>query len=385
MKYIHIFTIFSTPESFFDGQFKFFADKGEEIIVVSSKNPKAIDFAKRNNIRFIPVEIPRALAPKAILNAIYKICKIIKIEKPDVVFGHTPVGALCAMIAAKFCGIKRRIYYRHGLIYTTMKGLKYQIFRLEEKFVASLATSVINVSHSLSNLAIKDRLNPSNKNNVIGYGTCGGIDAYNIFNPELLKEKIVLEKKNRLGLNNADIVFGFCGRLCIDKGVPEMIDGFMKLKEHYPSINCKLLLIGSFDERDILPQKTIDIITYNKDIIVTGWIDKADVPYYYFMLDVFVFPSHREGFGMCVIEASAMEKPILVSRSHGCVDSIVEHLTGEYVDLTADSISKGMELMLDDRKRKFYGKNGRKRVLEYYDFRVMWPLVDKLYNKILQQ
>lgn len=113
-------------------------------------------------------------------------------------------------------------------------------------------------------------------------------------------------------------------------------------------------------------------------------IVKAVIPYYYSILDVFVFPSHREGFGMCVVEASAMEKPILDSRAHGCVDAIVEHETGEYIEISAEGICKGMEQMLDADLRGKFGMNGRKRVLEWYDFKVMWPLVGDLYKKLLR-
>ncbi len=137
-------------------------------------------------------------------------------------------------------------------------------------------------------------------------------------------------------------------------------------------------------KRDILPQATRDAIKDSKDIVVSGWIKKSEIPYYYSMLDVFVFPSHREGFGMCVLEASAMEKPILDSRAHGCVDAIVEHETGEYINLSAEGICRGMELMLDADLRKRLGENGRKRVLEWYDFKIMWPLVGDLYKKILK-
>lgn len=384
MKQIHIFTVFITPESFFDGQFKYLADQGNEIILVSSDYPNAKAFTERNNIRFMPVEMPRAMAPVAILKAIKAICMIIKQEKPDAVFGHTPVGALCAMIAARCCGVRNRIYYRHGVIYTTMTGIKYKIFRLEEKFVAALATQVVNVSHSLSKLAVREGLNSAKKNNVIGHGTCGGIDAINIFNPALLDLSTLSSKLSSLSLGKADIVYGFCGRICTDKGVPEMVDGFLELKAAHPEKNARLLLIGTMDERDILPQRTKDIIAGDKDIVVTGWVNKADIPYYYSMLDVFVFPSHREGFGMCAIEASAMEKPLLVSKVHGCEDTIVEHVTGEYISLTAEGICHGMEIMLDDSARHFLGTNGRKHVLEHYDFRVMWPLVSDLYKKILK-
>lgn len=384
MKLIHVFSIFGTAESFFDGQFKYLTDQGYEIVVVSSDAPNTDAFCKRNEVRFVPLNIPRSVSPMAIVKAVKSICSLIRKEKADAVFGHTPVGALCAMIAARLCGVKNRVYYRHGLIYTTMKGLKHTIFKVEEKFVASLATSVINVSHSLSKLAVADGLNRAEKQYVIGHGTCGGIDAQNIFNPSLVDADKLLFIKKKLGFNDADIVFGFCGRICNDKGIPELVDAFELFQKLHSNIKAKLLFIGRFDTRDGISEEKKQQIESNSDIVISGHIDKVEIPYYYSMLDVFVFPSHREGFGMCVVEASAMEKPILDSRAHGCVDAIVEHETGEYIDLSADGICKGMELMLDEELRGKLGKSGRKRVLEWYDFQVMWPLVSDLYKKILR-
>lgn len=384
MKLIHVFSIFGTAESFFDGQFKYLTDQGYEIVVVSSDAPNTDAFCKRNGVRFVPLNIPRSVSPMAIAKAVKSICSLIRKEKADAVFGHTPVGALCAMIAARLCGVKNRVYYRHGLIYTTMKGLKHTIFKAEEKFVASLATSVINVSHSLSKLAVADGLNRAEKQYVIGHGTCGGIDAQNIFNPSLVDADKLLFIKKKLGFNDADIVFGFCGRICNDKGIPELVDAFELFQKLHSNIKAKLLFIGRFDTRDGISEEKKQQIESNSDIVISGHIDKVEIPYYYSMLDVFVFPSHREGFGMCVVEASAMEKPILDSRAHGCVDAIVEHETGEYIDLSADGICKGMELMLDEELREKLGKSGRKRVLEWYDFQVMWPLVSDLYKKILR-
>lgn len=384
MKLIHVFSIFGTAESFFDGQFKYLTVQGYEIVVVSSDAPNTDAFCKRNGVRFVPLNIPRSVSPMAIVKAVKSICSLIRKEKADAVFGHTPVGALCAMIAARLCGVKNRVYYRHGLIYTTMKGLRHTIFKAEEKFVASLATSVINVSHSLSKLAVADGLNEAEKQYVIGHGTCGGIDAQNIFNPSLVDADKLLFIKKKLGLNDADIVFGFCGRICNDKGIPELVDAFELFQKLHSNIKAKLLFIGRFDTRDGISEEKKQQIESNSDIVISGHIDKVEIPYYYSMLDVFVFPSHREGFGMCVVEASAMEKPILDSRAHGCVDAIVEHETGEYIDLSADGICKGMELMLDEELRGKLGKSGRKRVLEWYDFQVMWPLVSDLYKKTLR-
>lgn len=383
MKLIHVFSIFGTAESFFDGQFKYLTDLGYEIVVVSSDAPNTDAFCKRNGVRFVPLNIPRSVSPVAIAKAVKSICSLIRKEKADAVFGHTPVGALCAMIAARLCGVKNRVYYRHGVIYTTMCGFKRMAFKSEEKFVASLATSIINVSHSLSKLAMTDGLNKNKKQYVIGHGTCGGIDAQNIFNPSLIDIDKLFALKEKLGLIDADIIFGFCGRICNDKGVPELFDAFEMFQHRHPELNAKLLFIGRFDTRDGITDKKKLQIEANKNVVISGYIEKVEIPYYYTLLDVFVFPSHREGFGMCVVEASAMEKPILDSRAHGCVDAIVEHETGEYIDLSANGICKGMEQMLDVNLQRRLGENGRKRVLEWYDFKVMWPLVGDLYKKIL--
>lgn len=382
MKLIQVFTIFGTA-GFFDGQFKYLTDRGYEIVVVSSPSPLAEAFCQQNGVRFVPVDIPRSVSPLAIAKAIKQLCTLIRKEKADAVFGHTPVGALCAMLAARLCNVKNRAYYRHGVIYTTMQGIKRTIFKMEERFVASLATSVINVSHSLSRLAIKDGLNAANKQYVIGHGTCGGIDAHGVFNPELIDKAKLERLRKQLELTNSQIVFGFCGRICNDKGIPELVEAFEMFQKQHKELGAKLLLIGRFDTRDGISERNRLRIANNSDIVVSGQIDKREIPYYYSLLDVFVFPSHREGFGMCVIESSAMEKPILDSAAHGCVDAIVEHETGEYIDLSAEGICKGMELMLDADLRQRLGEKGRENVLKWYDFKVMWPLVSDLYKEIL--
>lgn len=383
MKLLHVFSVFGTAEGFFDGQFKYLSDRGYDIIVASSDSERAEEFCRRNNVSFVPINIPRSVSPSAILKAVKALRQVIKVEKVEAVFGHTPVGALCAMMAAWLSGVRYRVYYRHGLIYTTMTGFKRFIFKNEERFVAWLATDIINVSHSLSRLAKKERLNSPQKQFVIGHGTCGGIDTQDVFNPVLIDKDKLSAIRTSLHLYDADIVYGFCGRLCNDKGINELVDGFELFLKRHPQMKSKLLLIGGFDTRDGISEEKKQQISNNENIVLSGKVEKSDIPYYYSLLDVFVFPSHREGFGMCVIEASAMAKPVLCSHAHGCEDAIVEHVTGEYIPLTPEGICKGMESMLDSDLRHLLGYEGRKSVVANYDKRVMWPQVADLYAKIL--
>ncbi len=379
MKILHVFTLASTAESFFDGQFAYLSEAGHNIHLVASTEPSK-KFCQRNHITFHQILVARRVDIKADLRSIKALRKLIKREKFDAVFGHTPKGALVAMCAARLSGVKIRVYYRHGLIYTTATGAKRLIFKTVEQFTAALATKIVNVSPSLSKLAVKERLNSDKKQYVIGSGTCGGIDTANIFNPDNISNEERVELKASI-VGDCDFVVGFCGRLCHDKGIVELVDGFKMFQTDHPDLKTKLLLVGPYDERDVLADNIKKEITNNPDIIATGHQDKSKLPSLYALMDVFVFPSYREGFGMCVIEASAMRVPILVSRSHGCVDSIREDVSGRYIDISAESIAKELDGLLDPNLRRHIGIGGRDFAINNFDHKVMWPLIKQFYDE----
>ncbi|MEZ3577979.1 MAG: glycosyltransferase family 4 protein [Muribaculaceae bacterium] len=382
MKSLHVFTVISTPISFFDEQFKFLSTHGQQICVVSSSEEDST-FSERNSITYRQIDIKRKISPFSDVKVIVSLVRLIRQEKFDIVVGHTPKGAMVAMIAAKLAGVKTRIYYRHGLIYTTATGLKRTIFKTVERLTALLATNIINVSPSLCQLAVKDKLNSDAKQTVIGCGTCGGIDTIDTFNPAKVSVDTVSALRHTLGIPDGAFVVGFCGRLCHDKGIIELIDGFELFKQAHPEIDARLLLVGPYDARDILPQYIKDEIESNPLIIAPGAVSHHYLPNYYSLMDVFVFPSYREGFGMTVIEASAMRLPILVSRSHGCVDSIREDVTGRYIDLTPESIATSLIEMLNPELRQRLGDAGRDFVTVNFERTAMWPKILDFYKEIL--
>lgn len=380
MKVLHVFTLLTTPESFFYGQFGYLAEHGHEIHLVTD-DEEDIEFSRRNHIIYNRIPIIRAISPMGDIGTIKKLMQLIRREKYDAVFGHTPKGAMVAMIAAKLAGVKTRVYYRHGLIYTTAKGLKRSILKTVERLTAACATHIVNVSPSLSKLAVKDHLNSDRKQTVIGLGTCGGIDTINIFNPTKVSQEKVSVLRHTLGIPDNAYVVGFCGRLCHDKGIIELIEGFRLFQKAQPDIVARLPLVGPYDARDILPSHVKDEIEASHSIIAPGSVSHHFLPDYYSLMDVFVFPSYREGFGMTVLEASAMRIPVLVSRSHGCVDSIRENITGCYIDITSQSIASGLSDMLVPQLRQRLGNAGRDFVTENFERTRMWPRILDLYKQ----
>ena len=218
MKQLHVFNNIEVARWFFDGQFRFLSQNGEEIWVVTNSQEDR-EFSDRNNLKYIRIPILRKVSPFSDLKSIFLIFRLIRKEKFDMVVGHTPKGAMVGMLASFLAGVRNRIYYRHGLVYTTARGFKRFILKSVEKLTARVATRIVNVSPSLSKLAIADNLNSDSKQSLIGAGTCGGIDTQTLFNPELIDPEKLNRWREKFGLKGDEFVVGFCGRLSNDKGI----------------------------------------------------------------------------------------------------------------------------------------------------------------------
>lgn len=132
--------------------------------------------------------------------------------------------------------------------------------------------------------------------------------------------------RQRLGLSADDFVLVFSGRINKDKGISELIDAMLKLKDQ-PQI--KLLVLGSSffgnsNNKDTFVQvlrKKAGALA--KQILFTGFIPYSDVPFYLQIADLAVLPSiWDEPFGLTMAEAQAVGLPIVTTR-HGGIPEVV--------------------------------------------------------------
>ena len=73
---------------------------------------------------------------------------------------------------------------------------------------------------------------------MLGEGSSNGVDALR-FSPGSSRVR------EEFGIPTTARVIGFVGRLTTDKGVPELLEGFVKILRKQPE--CYLLLVGWFD------------------------------------------------------------------------------------------------------------------------------------------
>lgn len=150
-----------------------------------------------------------------------------------------------------------------------------------------------------------------------------GIDL-NAFSPN---RKSSICRKD-IGLTEDDFVLLFSGRINREKGISELLDAIISIKEFS---NIKLLVIGSSfyggsstEDRFINSLKDKTECISNR-IFFTGFIPYDKMPDYLQMADVAVIPSvWDDPFPTTVLEAQAMGLPIITTRRGGIPEEVTE-------------------------------------------------------------
>lgn len=372
-KVLHIIAVSFSINYFFGKQFSYLKEKrdGEYHLGCSPSN-EFLELSKE--LDYIPFEvlITREISPLQDLKAIWSVYKYIKKNKIGKVIGHTPKGGMVAMIASFLAGVSDRIYFRHGIVYETSSGFKRFILKNIDRLSGSLSTKVVCVSASIKEISEKDNLNDPDKNVILGLGTCNGIDTESKYNPDFYDVDTISSLKLKLPIKEEDFVVGFVGRLVKDKGINELILAWDIVKEIHN--NVKLLLVGPIEERDSISDFSKSKIKEDPTIVFTDFI--LDAAPYYKLMDIFILPSYREGFPTVSLEASSMQKPVLITRATGCTEAIKENITGFFITYEPKDIASKIIYYLENKEvAKAHGKSGRVFVQQNFEQTKIWDII----------
>jgi glycosyltransferase involved in cell wall biosynthesis len=323
-KLIRVTTVPLALHTLLAGQMRYMKEHGFDVIMVSADGPQRSDVIKNEGCELYILPMTRAITPFSDLLSLWKMYRFFKKQKADIVHSHTPKAGLIAMLAAKMAGVPVRIHTIAGLRFATTKGLKRKILIATEKIAYKAAHYVWPNSFSLKKYVEENQLCKKGKLTVVGNGSTNGIDL-NRFDREKLNPSVTEEIKKKIQYDNSFFYFLFVGRLVKDKGVEELVKAFDQ--QYEKNKNIRLLLVGVLenDLDPIDPQVALKMQNH-PGIILTGWDSRTE--YYFSIADVFVFPSHREGFPNVVLQAGAMMCPVICSAIDGSIDIISHEKTG---------------------------------------------------------
>jgi glycosyltransferase involved in cell wall biosynthesis len=99
-------------------------------------------------------------------------------------------------------------------------------------------------------------------------------------------------------------------------------------------------------------------------------------------IDLLAFPSHEESFGITLLEAMAMEVPVVTSNCAGVTDIIPSDEFGVLIPpKNHASLAGGIIKLIEDAGlRKRLAENGRKRVEQIFDIEKLTKELIKYYN-----
>lgn len=166
---------------------------------------------------------------------------------------------------------------------------------------------------------IKERVNTIDKSEKVQ-------TVYNGINLELFsKGQSTHICRSQLGIKEDDFVIIYSGRINSEKGISELIEALILLKE---KSQIKLLVVGSpfFDEAsddDFSINLKIKASEIKDQIVFTGFIPYAEMPSYLNLADIAVIPSiWDDPFPTTVLEAQAMALPLIVTNRGGIPEQI---------------------------------------------------------------
>ena len=149
--------------------------------------------------------------------------------------------------------------------------------------------------------------------------------------------------------------------------------------------NVKLVIVGG--DSGFLHEIKTQIEKYNLTnyVIFAGFIIKKNLPKFYSMADLVVYPSRKEIFGHVICEAGACGKAVIGSDIMGPSEIIVDGKTGYTSDFKKlDKISDLIIDLLNDKNLlNQLGKNALKRVTDNYSWKKSAEAHFKLYKDIL--
>lgn len=161
-------------------------------------------------------------------------------------------------------------------------------------------------------------------------------------------------------------------RLVKRKGQDMLLRSWPRVLQDVP--DARLLLVGDGPRRSAL-ERLATRLDVAESVVFTGGVPWEEIPAYVDAADVFAGPSRTrlfglepEGLGIVYLEASACERPIVVGRSGGAPDTVLDGETGYLVDPRdpADIAARLVELLRDRRLRARMGQRGRQRVIEQW-------------------
>ncbi len=283
----------------------------------------------------------------------------------NVVAVHDWLSAISGLVIKKEQPEIPVVFHVHSTEQLRSGGTGSEVLLHFERRMAEDADRVITVSYSMRDHLISVGYSPR-KLRVVWNGCDPGK-----YDPFLIDQADVEKLKHRYGIGSEERVILFVGRLTWVKGIQNLIQAMPSILAEFP--NTKLIVLGKGEEYLDLQQLTQRLGISQQTRFRSEFVNEEERILHYAMADVCAFPSLSEPFGIVSLEAMSMAKPVVVGARgvSGFREQVIPsgleqcgiHVNGG----DPSDVAWGIKKVLRDPERAMgWGKNGRRRVLQYF-------------------
>jgi glycosyltransferase involved in cell wall biosynthesis len=322
-------------------------------------------------------ELGREISPLRDLLATFKLARLIRRERPQILHTHTAKAGTVGRVAALLAGSRRPpivVHTFHGHVLRGYFGpVRSLLFRLLERWLASNTTALVAVSPQVRDDLVALGVAPRERFAVIRLGI-------------ELDERVAaqqdgrLESRRYLGIPVDRFAVGWVGRMTAVKRTDDVLVAFKALRAG--GVDACLCMVGDGPDREQLERRAHELGIV-RDTLFLGY--QEDVAPLYAAFDALVLPSGNEGTPVSAIEALAAGRPVVATRVGGVPDVVRDGEDGFLVEAGAtDELADRLaRLARDPALRDQMGKQGRERVLPRYAVDRLVDDVDRLYQSLL--
>lgn len=351
------------------------SSKMYKVKVVS--HPSGKELLSKLNAEYVPLVIERKPAPYSDLIALIKLIYFFRKERFDLVHSITPKTGLLTMLAACITLTPIRVHTFTGQVWLNMHGYKRFLLKFLDKLIVACSTHILVDSPSQRDFLIKEGVLSSNQYNVFGKGSICGVDT-DVFKFNLHDRKLI---RDSLFIDDDKIIILYMSRLTRQKGILELAEAFSRVADKHA--NVYLYVIGS--EENVSFSEILEKCGQHKNRVLR--LNYTNIPASHLSAsDILCLPSHMEGFGQVLVNASACGIPIVASRIYGITDAVDDNVTGLlYRDGDIEELFISLLKLIEDKSlRTQMGVSGRERVLNYFDKNIITKMTLDFYEEQLR-
>lgn len=341
------------------------ARRGHQPVVVSRGGPLVERLAASGIPHVIAgLDVTSPFHPSAAA-ALGRVIGVIRRHHPDLLHAQTRTAYIVAGLAGRVTGVP---------VVTTAHGFyKWHWWR---RLLPCWGTRVIAVSPAVQRLLVERYGVPPAKVATIANGI-----AWEPPPPARLAEE-ARRFRHLWGLGGDGPVIGTVARLTPAKRLDVLIHAFHQLRATMPQAH--LLIVGDGPVKPDLIRLAY-ALGEQEHVILTGTVPHPVVPLS--IMDVFVLPSSKEAFGLAIVEAMAMGRPVVASRVGGIPTVVEDGVTGVLVPPNdPDALARALQPLLADPERmRAMGRAGRARYEQQFTMDRVAREVESVYEEVARE